>query len=355
MWISFVHKQKKMCHNVETIRRRRPLGNNEKKESNGKMSLRIHLLEPLGVPEETIEQLAAGLREQGHTFRFYKEKTTDVEELKRRSAGADIVMIVNNPYPAEVVKSADQLKLLSVAFTGIDHVAVDQCRRQGVMICNAAGYSNQTVAELVIGMAVDGLRNVAKANEQVRRGGTSAGLGGREICGRTVGILGLGRIGLKCAKLFQAFGARVIAYNRSRSEEAEALGIVYKDLEEVLSQSDIISLNLPLNEETRGFLNRDRIALMRKDAVLINCARGPIVDNEALARALNEDRLGFVCADVFDMEPPLPADYPLLHAKNTLLTPHQAFISEEAMLRRANIVFDNVYAYLAGKPVNVCR
>ncbi|MCD8023121.1 MAG: NAD(P)-binding domain-containing protein, partial [Lachnospiraceae bacterium] len=187
-----------------------------------------------------------------------------------------------------------------------------------------------------------------------RAGWTSAGSCGREICGKPVVIIGLGRIGLMTAKLFLAFGAKVIAYSRSEKEEAKALGISYRSLEEVLSQSDIVSLNLPLNAQTRGFLSRERIALMRPDTVFINCARGPIVDNAALAEALNADRLGFACVDVYDMEPPLPSDYPLLHAKHTLLTPHQAFISEEAMLRRAEIVFENVYAYLAGAPVNVC-
>lgn len=317
--------------------------------------MKISLLEPIGVSKEAIEGLSKGLLERGHEFVYYDTKTTDAEELKRRSAGCDIVMIANNPYPAEVVESADALKMLSVAFTGIDHIGVAACREKGVMICNAAGYSNQTVAELVIGMAVSALRNMVKADTVVRNGGTSAGIGGREICGRTVGIIGLGRIGMMTAKLFQAFGAKVIAYNRSKSEEAEALGIEYKALEEVLQESDIVSLNLPLNDETRGFLSEDKIALMKKDAVFINCARGPIVDNAALAKALNEDRLGYACVDVFDMEPPIPEEYPLLHAKNTLLTPHQAFISEESMLRRAKIVFDNVYAYLDGKPVNVCR
>ncbi len=316
--------------------------------------MKIALLEPIGVPSGTIEGHAKRLKELGHEFVSYDTKTTDPKELTARSAGCDIVMIANNPYPAEVVESADSLKMLSVAFTGIDHVAVDACRERGIMICNAAGYSNQTVAELIIGMAVDALRNVAKADQVVRAGGTSAGIGGREICGRTVGIIGLGRIGLMTAKLFLAFGAKVIAYNRSENEEAKALGIEYKSPEEVLSESDIVSLNLPLNAQTRGFLSKERIDLMRPDTVFINCARGPIVDNAALADALNEDRLGFACVDVYDMEPPLPADYPLLHAKNTLLTPHQAFISDEAMFRRAEIVFGNVYSYLAGEPVNVC-
>lgn len=317
--------------------------------------MKISLLEPLGVSKEILDDLSKGLIEKGHEFTYYDTKTTDVEELKKRSEGCDIVMIANNPYPAEVVESADSLKMISVAFTGIDHVAVKTCKDKDIMICNASGYSSQTVAELVVGMAVAGLRNMAKANDVVRRGGTSAGIGGREICGRTVGIIGLGKIGLTAAKIFQAFGAKVIAYNRSEKEEAKALGIEYKSLEEVLSESDIISLNMPLNDSTRGFISADKIAMMKPDAVFINCARGPIVDNAALAKALNEDKLGFACVDVFDMEPPIPEDYPLLSAKNTLLTPHQAFISEESMIRRANIVFNNVYAYLDGEPMNVCK
>lgn len=317
--------------------------------------MKISLLEPLGVSEEVINQLSKGLVQAGHEFVYYNTKTTDAEELKKRSSGCDIVMIANNPYPDEVIASASQLKMLSVAFTGIDHVGITQCEKQNVMICNAAGYSNQTVAELIIGMAVDALRNIVKADKTVREGGTSAGIGGREIGGRTVGIIGLGKIGMMTAKLFLAFGAKVIAYNRSETEEAKALGIEYKTLEEVLSQSDIVSLNLPLNNETRGFISKEKIALMKSDTVFINCARGPIVDNTALAEVLNQNLLGFACVDVFDMEPPIPEDYPLLHAKNTILTPHQAFISEESMIRRARIVFDNVYAYLDGKPINVCK
>ncbi|MDD6071890.1 MAG: 2-hydroxyacid dehydrogenase [Clostridiales bacterium] len=317
--------------------------------------MKISLLEPLGISKHLLDELSKSLTEEGHEFVYYETKTTDVDELAKRSMDSDIVIIANNPYPGEVIMQAEKLKMIAVAFTGIDHVDCEACKERGIMVCNASGYSTETVAELVLAMAVDGLRNVAKGNELVRTGGTNAGIGGREICGRTVGIIGLGQIGLRCAKLFQAFGANVIAYNRSRSKEAEAMRICYKTLEEVLENSDIISVNLPLNEETRGFIGASEIAKMKSDAIFINCARGSIVDNEALAKALNEDKLGFACVDVFDMEPPIPEDYPLLHAKNTLLTPHQAFISEEAMVRRANIVFQNVYGYIHGKPANVCR
>lgn len=317
--------------------------------------MKISLLEPLGVPAETIERLAAPLKAAGHEFVYYDQKTTDPEELIRRSQGSDIVIIANNPYPEAVIHAQTNLKMLDVAFTGIDHVAIDACKEKNIMICNASGYSTETVAELILGMAIDALRNVTEGDRRTRNGGTSAGIGGREIHGRTVGIIGLGHIGLRTAKLFQAFGAKVVAYNRSKNPEAEQSGIEYCSLEDVLQKSDIISLNLPNNKETRGFISRERIAMMKKSAVFINCARGPIVDNQALADALNASELAYAAIDVYDMEPPIPADYPLLHAKNTLLTPHQAFISEEAMLRRADIVFDNITNYLAGTPINVCK
>lgn len=316
--------------------------------------MNISLLEPLGVSEALIEELSAPIRAQGHTFIYYPDKTADVQELQRRSAGCEVVMIANNPYPEAVVNAADQLKMLDVAFTGIDHVALEACKRKGIMVCNAANYSNQTVAEMVIGMAISLLRRVTQANARVREGGTSAGLMGGEICGRTVGIIGTGRIGMITAKLFLAFGAKVIAYSRHARPEAESLGITYVSLEELMRRSDIISLHTPNNASTRGLISRELIALMKPSALFINCARGPIVDSAALADALNEDRIAGAAVDVFDTEPPLPADEPLLHAKNTLLTPHVAFLSQEAMIRRAHIVFANLQAYLDGRPENVC-
>ena len=181
------------------------------------------------------------------------------------------------------------------------------------------------------------LRYLQQADQAVRNGGTSAGLCGREIRSKKVGIIGCGQIGFMTAKLFQAFGAEVYAYARHEREEVKAAGIAYKPLDDLLRECDIISLHTPNNKETRGMISAEKIALMKKSAIFINCARGPIVDSKA-----------------FDCEPPIPAEEPLLHAKNTLLTPHVAFLSEEAMVRRAKIEFSNVYAYLDGKPENVC-
>lgn len=317
--------------------------------------MKIALLEPLGVKNELIEELSAPIKAQGHTFVYYDQKTTDIEELKKRSAGCDIVMIANNPYPAEVVNACPDLKYLNVAFTGIDHVGLEACKNNGVMVSNAANYSNQTVAELVIGMTIALLRRMPEGDAATRSGGTSAGLRGKEIGGRTVGIIGTGRIGMITAKLFLAFGAKVIATDIYENEEAKRLGIEYVSLETLMSRSDIISLHTPNTASTRSLINRDMIRLMQPHAIFINCARGPIVDNAALAEALNEGVLAGAAIDVFDMEPPIPADYPLLHAKNIILTPHVAFLSDESMIRRAEIVFKNLECYLAGNPQNVCK
>ena len=131
--------------------------------------------------------------------------------------------------------------------------------------------------------------------------------------------------------------------------------MTYVSLEELLRESDIVSLHTPSNAATRGMIGAEQIALMKPDALFINCARGPIVDSRALADALNEGRIAGAGIDVFGAEPPIPADEPLLHAKNALLTPHIAFASEESMVRRARIAFSNVYAYLKGAPENLCR
>ena len=316
--------------------------------------MKISLLEPLGVPEEKIMELSAPLAEMGHEFTYYDTKTTDPEELAKRSAGQDVVMIANNPYPESVVKAAEDLKFLNVAFAGIDHVAQDALKERGVMVCNCVGYSEICVSEQVIGMVIDVLRKFPEGDSRVRTGGTSAGLVGSEIHDKTVGIIGCGNIGFMTAKLFQAFGADVIAVARHEREEVKAAGIKYVTLDELLEKSDIISLHTPNNKETKGMIGVEQIAKMKKTAIFINCARGPIVDNKALADALNAGAIAGAAIDVYDMEPPIPEDYPLLHAKNTLLMPHTAFLTKESMVRRAEIEFNNLYAYLKGEPVNVC-
>lgn len=315
--------------------------------------MNVSLIEPLRVPKELIFELAQPIKEMGHEFVYYDEKTTNPEELYDRSKEADIVMIGNNPYPKEVVLKLERTKLINVAFTGIDHVGREAAREKGIKIANASGYSDQSVAELVIGLTLDVYRSISKGNRDVRLSEFPGMIQGREIRGKTVGIIGTGNIGLKTAELFKAFGTELIGYNRTEKEEAKELGLTYHSLDDVLSKSDIVSVHLPLNEETRGFLSADKLSKLKDSAVLINCARGPIIDNDALARLLNDGKIAGAGIDVFDMEPPIPADYPLLEAKNAILTPHVAYLTDEAMVARAKIAFTNTVAYLKGHPENI--
>lgn len=279
----------------------------------------------------------------GHNFTYYNAKTTDINELIKRSKDQDIVMIANNPYPKEVILQANKLKLIAVAFAGIDHVDLKACKERNIQVLNCPNYSNVAVSELVIGLTLNLLRKINQADSATRNSQTNSLLIGEELNSKTIGIIGLGKIGNKTANLFNAFGCKVLAYQRKPINNPNVTQVT---LDELLSQSDIISLHIPYNEETYHFIDEDKINMMKKDAILINCARGPVVDNVALVKALNEERIKGAGIDVFDYEPPLNADYPLLNAKNTILTPHLAYFTKEAMIKRANIEFNNVIEYL---------
>lgn len=315
----------------------------------------IKLLEPLRVPVSLIEELSAPLKEAGHEFVYYDEKTIDVDELAKRSEDADIVIIANNPYPKEAFSQAGNLKLIDVAFTGVDHVDLEAAKDQGIQVANAAGYSNTAVAELVIGLTLDVYRRISFGNDSIQQGDEVVLYQGNEIRGKTVGIVGTGSIGIETARLFKAFGANLIGYNRTEKEEAKELGLEYVSLDELMAKSDIISLHLPLNGETKNTISREKLEMMKSSAVLINAARGPIVDNDALAELLNDSEIAGAGIDVFDMEPPIPSDYPLLSAKNAVLTPHVAYLTDESMVARAHIAFDNVVKFIEGNPQNIVK
>lgn len=314
----------------------------------------VKLLEPLVVKKEIIENLSSEIKKLGHEFVYYDTKTTDINILKERAKDADILMIANNPLPNEVITEAKNLKMISVAFTGFDHIG-SLAKERGIIVCNAAGYANNAVAELVIGLTLDLMRNINRCNSVIRNGGTIAGLIGGEIKGKTVGIVGTGRIGTMTANLFKCMGANVIGYDITENPKAIDLGVKYVGIDELMKNSDIISLHLPLNDSTKGFISKEKLLLMKNSAFLINCARGAVVDNKALAEILNEEKIAGAGIDVFDMEPPIPSDYPLLNAKNTILTPHVAFASNESMIIRAEIAFDNVNKFLIGSPINVVK
>ena len=314
--------------------------------------MKIVLLESLGIPAELLKSYADKLEAKGHTFAAY-EKNTDAQVQIDRAQDADVIMIANMPLKGEVIRACKNLKFINVAFTGVDHVDLAAAKEMGVKVSNASGYSTQSVAELALGMMLSLLRNVPQVEERCRAGKTKDGLVGTELRGKTVGIVGAGAIGQNTGRLCKAFGCKVIAYNHRPKQAAEGTIDEFVDLDTLTRESDIISLNCPLNDSTRGMFDAERIAMMKKAAILINVARGPVVDSRALADALNEGRIAGAGIDVFETEPPLDVNHPLLHTPNTIVTPHVAFASKESMALRAQIVFDSLDSFLAGKQVNV--
>lgn len=315
--------------------------------------MKIVIIEPLGITPEKLAEATAAVKARGHEIVAYDTKEEDQDKLAERGKDADIIIIANQPFRKNVIEKCKNLKLLSVAFTGVDHIDVDFCKEKGICVCNTAGYSTNAVAELAFGLAISVLRNIPACDAVCRKEGTKAGLVGGELFGKTFGVVGTGAIGSKVAKIAQAFGCKVVAYSRTVKPEMQGAGIEYLSLEEVLKVSDIVSLHVPLNDKTKGLIGEKEIALMKKNAILLNTARGPVVDSEALAKALNEERIAGAGIDVFEMEPPVPAEHPLLHSKHTVVTPHVAFASHEALFTRAQIVSENILKWEDGKPQNV--
>lgn len=308
------------------------------------------LVEPLTIGAETLERLSQPLRADGHTFVAYDKKPANTEEWKERIQDAEQVILANTPLPAEALDAAKELKYINVAFTGTDHVPVDAATERDIIVTNAAGYSDQGVAEHVIGLTLSLLRSIPVANDATRHGGRTADFLGQEIAGKTVGIIGTGHIGGRVFELFQAFGATCLGVNRSEKAHLVEQGLTYVPLEECLRRADILTIHLPSTPQTRHYLGAAAFRQMKKSAIIINCARGPIVDNEALAEALRQGEIAGAGIDVFDTEPPL-TDSPLLDVPHTILTPHIAYFTEEAMEKRATRVFQNAARFMRGEEV----
>ena len=274
------------------------------------------------------------------------DRREDEASLVERMHEADIAVISNIKLPATVLSQCPNLKYLSVAFTGLDHIDLTYCKEHGITVQNAAGYSTTAVSELAVGMMLDLLRGVTTMDGVIREGKGRGTFLGRELRGKAVGVVGTGAIGTATIRLLLAFGAKVVAYSRTRRPEVEALGVEYMPLCPLLQQSDIVTLHTPLTAETRGLIGKKEIESMKPTALLINTARGPVCDIQAVAEALNNGRIAGAAFDVFEQEPPLSLDHPMLKAKNCLLTPHVAFATEESFAARADIVFGHVDDYL---------
>jgi len=315
--------------------------------------MKIVILESLGISEEEFSKITKPLTDQGHEFVVYDDGKTDDETLKTRVKDAEILVLANMPLSGEVIDAAEKLKYISVAFTGYDHIDLEKCQEKGIQVSNAGGYSTNSVAELTFGLIIALLRSIIPLETVVREQGTKDGYRQTDLKGKTLGVIGTGEIGGTVAKLGLAFGCKVIAYNRSKKQELIDQGVEYKSLDEVLQESDIVTLHTPLTEETKHLIDKEKLSLMKNSAILINTAVGPVVDNDALAEALHNGTIAGAGLDRVDMEPPIPADYPILDAPNTVLAPHVGFATDEAMVRRAEITFNNIVQWEKGEQENI--
>ncbi len=315
--------------------------------------MKIVILESLGISDEEFNKISQPLADNGHELVAYNDGKLDDETIKARIKDAEVLVLANTPLSGEVIDAAAKLKYISIAFTGYNHIDLEKCKDKGIKVSNAAGYSTNSVAELTFGLITALLRNIVPLDAVTREGGTKAGYRQIDLKGKTLGVVGTGDIGSAVANLGLAYGCKVIAYNRSEKSELIDKGVEYKSLDEVLETSDIVTLHIPLTAETNGLIDKDKLASMKTSSFLINTAIGPIVDHDALAEALHNGTIAGAGLDRVEMEPPVPTDYPILAAPNTVLVPHIGFATEEAMVRRANITFDNIVNWEKGAQENI--
>ena len=279
---------------------------------------------------------------------------TAPEQLAQRISDADILLCNKTPVNRQTIGEAKNLKYIGLFATGFNNIDLDLAKERNIPVCNVPGYSTDAVAQLTFAFILELANRVCDYNALVAKGDWIKSrtfsffpIPLFELAGKTIGIIGYGSIGRQVAKIADAFNMNVIYFNRSAKD-----GIGKQvDLDVLLSESDIVTLHCPLNKESEKLINADTIAKMKQGAILINTARGAVVDEQALAKALNSGRLCGAGIDVLNSEPMSP-DCPLLGAKNCIITPHVAWAALETRKRLLDIVEGNIKAFLAGKPVN---
>ena len=278
-------------------------------------------------------------------------------EVAARAAGAEVVLTNKAVLGREQIAALPELRLIAVTATGFNVVDVDAARERGIVVCNVPGYGTRSVAQHVFALILELTQRVGDHSRAARGDGWPSA---RDWCfwdgplveldGLTLGVVGLGEIGSAVAGIGGAFGMRVLATRSSR--RPMPANTVEAGLDEIFARSDVVTLHCPLTPETRGLVNAARLAAMKPSAFLINTARGPLVDEVALAAALDAGRIAGAGLDVLSQEPPA-AGTPLLRVRNCIITPHMAWASRAARARLMDATVANVRAFLAGSPRNV--
>ena len=287
------------------------------------------------------------------------ERTASLQIIER-AKGAEIVLTNKTVLDSEIISSLDKLRYIGVLATGYNVVDVAAAGKRGIAVTNIPTYGTASVAQMTFAIILELANRVGHHSETVR--------GGRwcksqdfcywdhslmELEGLTIGIVGFGRIGQSVAKIAQGFGMKVLASSKSM-KTSPFTGVTMTDLDTVLRKSDIVSLHCPLTEDNRGFMNTQRLSVMKPNAFLINTSRGLLIDEKALADALNSGIISGAGLDVLSEEPP-KLDNPLLSANNCFITPHISWATRAARERLMKIAIDNVRSFIEGKPKNIVK
>jgi D-lactate dehydrogenase len=330
------------------------------------MNMKISFFEVKGWEEEYLKS-----RLKGHSLEFHNEKLSLENTGKVKDSDA-ISVFIYSKIDERIIREAPNLKLITTRSTGYDHIDIETCKKQGITVCNVPSYGENTVAEHTFALILSISRGLCRTCPRFQHDFSLEGLMGFDLKGKTIGVVGAGQIGLHVIRIAKGFGMNILAYDlRPNKILSEVLGFEYASLEDLLSRSDIITLHVPYNKYTHHLLNRDSFKLVKKGAVLINTARGSIVDTEALIEALDKGILSGAGLDVIEgeelireekqilYEPKniealsnLVKDHILLSKDNVVFTPHIAFYSKEALERILETTVENIDAFASGKPQN---
>ena len=273
------------------------------------------------------------------------------DEKSATPAKVEVIVTVLKKLGKEYLQQFTNLKMIAVAFTGYDSVDMEYCQEQGIAVYNVPKYSTNSVVELTIGLTIAVLREITYGNNIIRNDKWSF-KPGIELFGKTVGIMGTGEIGVATAKIFKAFGCEVVGWSRSENEAFMELGGRYiVDKQTFFATADIVSIHLPLNKDTKGIIGKEELSAMKPTAIIINTARGAIINESDLIAVLEQKQIAGAGLDVFEKEP-IDSNNSLLQLENVVLTPHVAYRTEEALNRRMNVTVKNIENFVADKKDN---
>ncbi len=284
---------------------------------------------------------------------------TSYDQIAQRIGDADFVLLNKCRMDEEILSQCPNLKWVGIIATGTDNLDLEACRRHGVQVANVPGYSTYSVAQMTFSLLLAVCQCAERQNRAVQDGHWQLNVPAKyrilpqvELCGKTFGIFGYGSIGRQAGRIAKAFGMRVLACTRTVRPEYAADGVEFVDFDTLLKESDVLSLHTPATPATRGVISAAALEKIKPGCILVNTARGALVDEAAVAEALKNGRLGFYAADAFAVEP-LPADSPLRGLPNALLTPHIAWTTKEALQKLMDITTQNLRSFLAGAGENI--